>query len=264
MSRPKGYCPDRPGQVMGEARRLLVRAGKLAAPPASFSLADLIVERLDQGRASSCVSQALAQSVRLRWSYVLREAGLMGTPPLISRMQNYWALRCLGGRQYMDAGGYPSDGVRALNEGYAVEADCPYSDDPLLQLQPMAPAVYRLSEDRRAAVEQHCVSDEPGPRAEEMKQLLWAGFFPCLGLLCDQAFEDLRVGTWDFVGPSLGGHYVVAVGWTPEGVQICNSWADWGENGCGIVGWDTIGQPELVTDVRAISITKMPDLEVAT
>jgi len=218
-----------------------------------------VLTRLDQGRASSCVSHALLQSVRLRWSWMLKQRGAEGEePPAISRRQHYWALRALRGMQGMDVGGYPSDGIRALNEGYALESDCGYSDDLQTMLTPPEPNVYRLSEDQRAYVEQYHVSDVPDERESEMKRLLWDGYFPCLGLLCDRGFEELGRQTWEFTGPSTGAHYVVMIGWTPEGALILNSWSNWGEAQTGVVGWKTIRQPELVTDVRAISIAKMP------
>ena len=70
-------------------------------------------------------------------------------------------------------------------------------------------------------------------RARRRGMALAAGMPVTMGINVSRAFED---GEWDVYdgdsGPSLGGHCIMACGFSPKGIMCLNSWGPtWGRNG---------------------------------
>jgi C1A family cysteine protease len=240
-----GYRRDLPDPRDRKAEALL------GAPRAveSVSLRGHVGEVLDQGPLGSCVANAIAKGLQVLWS-----VGGESPAPLVSRLGLYYQSRAYHGAQKDDGGTYPRLAFRALREyGFGLEGYWPY--DPALYATPPAPALYQHSFDQSQIVQYHRCSDDPTERPGQIVAALASLKPVCLGIQVDRGFMDDPGGFWRYSGPSLGGHYVCAVGANAEGVLIVNSWGTgWGEGGYTTIAWDTVCDAGVVTDPYVLHV----------
>jgi len=190
----------------------------------------------DQGSQSSCVAWAVAyalksyqEGIEHHWTL---DADHTFSPAFIYN-QIHHSTDCKGGTSLVDAlNMLRRDGVPPLSSFPYVKDSC--SAQPSAAVKQMARS-FSIADWRRVNVQ-----DET-----EIKNNLSAGFPVMLAIEVDDAFMNLKGDAVynKFVGPSRGGHAIVAVGYDDQrqAVKLLNSWGTgWGDDGFGWVSYPTI------------------------
>jgi len=191
-----------------------------------------------QGAQSSCVGWAVsalkAFQERVERSWPLNTPQHQFSPAFIYN-QIRTSTDCKGGSSFLSA----LNLVR--RDGAATLADFPYDPNtceaaatPLIKQNA---AYFRIADWRRVNVQ-----DET-----EVKNQITANFPVLVAAQVDRAFMSLA-GTsvyTQFIGPSLGGHAMVVVGFddTKSAFKVMNSWGtNWASGGFGWIGYTAFGQ----------------------
>lgn len=207
----------------------------------------------DQGGSSSCPAQAVSQGVRVR----LVKQGEMD-PPWPSRRYVYELARATHGEEDKDEGTYISAIVRVIGDtGYPTEKHVPWDEHKVLDRMPVS-AFYHAY-DQRVSVKDYAILEYGSRRIDAVKRALASGHPVVIGTEVDDAF--LYTGLdWmpvEILGPSIGGHAMLLVGYEAAGAHVVNSWGRaWGRNGTCLLGWQTI--TNRVRDFRAIEAVRVP------
>jgi C1A family cysteine protease len=204
---------------------------------------------VDQGELGSCTANAIASGLK---EYLLIH-GQEGWTPL-SRLFLYWHERKLEKHVEEDSGAYIRDGMKVLQKiGVCPESDYPYvishfRDAPTPTAENDA-AQYRIGEYSRI-LDLHA-----------LKASLAEGLPVVIGVLIYESFHSPEVAQTGkvhypdkFKERILGGHAMLAVGYTDEGssgsVIVRNSWGtDWGDDGYCYLPYKMFQDPDCVMDM---------------
>lgn len=216
----------------------------------------------DQGQLGSCTANAIAGAIQY-----LCNKGHYKWPFTPSRLFIYYNERAMEGTVWQDAGAYIRDGIKTVNSQGVCPEDSKaawnwaYSDDTFrFRMKPSA-ACYK------DAVMHKAISYEAVPQSEVgLKTVLAAGLPIVLGIAVYDSFESAdATRTGDIPMPNaktesvLGGHAVLIVGYDEAKRKFIfrNSWADtWGNKGYGTFPYDYLTNPDLCSDIWAISVVK--------
>jgi C1A family cysteine protease len=192
----------------------------------------------DQGELGSCTANAIAAG----FAFQLFDQELPVINP--SRLFIYYNERAVEGSISTDAGAVIADGVKAVNTlGVPDESLWPY-DITKFAVKP-SDAAYALA---LRSVASEIVPIAPG--LINVIRALAAGYPVIFGFTVFESFESKAVavgGDLPMPGPTeavLGGHAVVAVGYTDDGYFLVrNSWGDkWGIAGHFRMPFDFLAQ----------------------
>lgn len=229
--RSLGYKPDPPKLA---AQRQDLQAGDilgLSTPPLSASNRQYVEDVLDQGSLSSCVAHSILQNVRMSH----KSKGIK-QPRLGSRLFGYYLSRASHGDQTKDDGTHLRSFCEQLVRfGFCPETDWPY--DPANVNKMPASAAFRaaLDQAKPAPTTYRRISSVGSARIDDVKRAIAAGFGVSFGTQVSEAFVR---GSLDPVvlppmtEPIVGGHALLAVGYSTNQFDILNSWGTgWGDAG---------------------------------
>ena len=210
----------------------------LGQVPAAVDLAAQFPEPGDQGPQASCVGWAVAalksyqEGVERRWN--MSHPTHRFSPAYIYN-QIKRSDDCQGGTMYVDALNLVRrDGAATLDLSPYDAARCSAKpSDAVVQ----ASRPFAIADWRRV----NALDDL------EIKTQIASGFPVLIGMDVDDAFERLRGDrTYErFVGPSLGGHAMVVVGYNDQkaAFKVINSWGkNWGTSGFGWISYRAFAQ----------------------
>jgi hypothetical protein len=247
-----GYKPDTPDP---RDRPASLRYDHITPAP-RVNLSRLVLDVLDQGGTSTCMTHAVAQAIRVR-----QAAFGDPHPPLTNLLVPYWDARA---DRRVDDGLQPRVLFQTYRtKGYCLEGLWRFRED--LVFTPPPPITRSQSYDQIGLLEYTRCADSGGAaRKLQMQQALTAEHPLVLALTVDLPFLRYTRGVWDFGGQAEGRHGVCAVGYDEHGVRIVNSygaWGDWderGRKGFATIGWRTIEDPVLCTDVYSLDLAPRP------
>ncbi len=216
--RKLGWVPDRP-----DGRDHSIAKLGLSLPPASASLADKVIEVLDQGDSSSCVAHAFAQALRI--ADIVKG---IKVPELSSREFLYYNARAYGGPPIIDEG----TELRLCAQGLTKFGRPPESAWPFIM---------SYINERPSWEAYREAYDYKGPDAylrvtgnDETKQAIAASKPVCGGVWLGQSVFEYTGGIYDPDPnePIVGGHALCIVGYDTDSFTIVNSWSPtYGEKG---------------------------------
>jgi C1A family cysteine protease len=253
IGRKYGWKPDLPHAKRESAR---FNGAGVALPP-SVDLRSGFPAVYDQGQCGSCTANALAGVMEFD---LIRQALPTFTP---SRLFIYWNERYLEGSTASDSGATISDGVKAINTwGAPPEKDWLYLPADQLTIRP--PKKVYADATKTKALTYASINQN----IAEMKACLAIGFPFVFGFSVFESFESDAVAKSGIVPmpqppgeQSIGGHAVVAVGYTDSGVVngvtvappqtfiVRNSWgAAWGVQGYAFFPYAYLTSDTLASD----------------
>ena len=247
-----GYSPD-----LGDVRdhyavdRKKVFRLKSGALPSSVDLRPLMPPVYDQGQLGSCTGNAIAGAIE----YDRAKQKLTKLMP--SRLFIYYNERVIEGTISEDAGAQIRDGIKSVNQvGACSEISWPYQINQFA-VKPK-PSCY-TSAKRHQAVSYARVDQT----TDAVKRILASGFPIVFGFTVYDYFEsDQMAKNGVLKMPAkgegvVGGHAVLAVGYTPTHVLVRNSWAaDWGINGYFLMPFEYLLNPDLSDDLWVATLVK--------
>jgi hypothetical protein len=223
---------------------------------------------LDQGNTGSCVAQALANAIRImlgsqavnqarRKQEARFVAGQLIRYSLPARRWIYRLARETHDDHNEDDGTWISSAIHVLKTlGWPDEKHVPW-DERLINA-PMDATARRHAIDQKEVVKEYAITSWGDDRIAQIRHAISLGYPIVFGAYVDQEF--LSCTTWkslELKGDNLGGHAMVIIGYSPEGVHILNSWGpDWGLGGIGLLSWDAVGKR--IRDLRVITLAKGP------
>jgi C1A family cysteine protease len=214
-----GYIPDT------EDKRDL-HFGALRLPGAvftSFSLKEHVVEVLNQENTSSCVAHSWAQALRICDSL----AGIKD-PPLPSREFLYFNARAFDGEPIEDQGTQLRSCAKGLIK-FGRPPESSWAFDPRYINERPPWSAYRDAYDFKGPAGYYRVTG-----LDQMKAALASGKPVVGGASVGNSIFAYTGGIYspDPTEPSIGGHALVFVGFTPDYFEICGSWGPgYGEHG---------------------------------
>lgn len=237
--RKTGYRPPQKEDADWQISRLFGAAGIRADAeelPEFHTLEEYIPDVLDQGALGSCVFNGITQQYR-----ILQKARYpMLEPALGSRLFAYRNCRFLDDPLTIssDVGADPKTAVKAINKwGLPAEEHWPYDVSKFAQCPPMD--AYRYAFDNRLPLKYYWInSDEYA--IDNVKTAICHGYPVGIGTGIDSSY-----GTWKPTEPPLkppanptGLHYMVLVGYLPDGVLCLGSWGtDIADEGIWLFDW---------------------------
>ena len=200
----------------------------------------------DQGQLGSCTANAVAGALQIHWK----------VDWVPSRLFIYYFERKVEHNLgHGDTGAYGRDGFKiARKHGVPPEKAWPYDISHFEDKPPRATILLAHSttlEERFKKV--------PLDRAT-MRSILARGLTIAFGFSVYESFESAQVARTGVVPMPdtsreklLGGHEVLAVGYTPDAVIVRNSWGEgWGDGGYGYFPWALVAG-RLADDHRTIA-----------
>jgi len=215
-----GYIPDKPD----DRDKHIASLGLSLAVPDSSSLRDQVVEVLYQGNTSSCVAHAWAQALRI----ADRVAGV-SMPPLASREFLYFNARSFDGPPPLaDEGTQLRSCAQGIVKfGRPPESAWPFVESYVNERPPWE--AYREAFDYKGPAGYYRVST-----IDELKQAIAAGKPVVGGASVGQSIMEYTGGIYDPdpAEPSIGGHALCFVSYSPTDIGIVGSWGPgYGESG---------------------------------
>jgi len=199
---------------------------------------------LNQGQIGSCVVHAIGKQAQVSWNI----EGWINAP-LPNLLALFWQSRKAHGAENSTAGTYPRFAYKSLQQyGFCKEDVYPY--DTSLALKPVPPRVYQASYDQSRQIRYYRIGEDPETRRGMIVEALSQLRPVALAIQVDAAFADFsRTDPWTYSGKSLGGHYVLGMGHSEDGILILNSWGSaWGNAGYRVIRWETILDSKVTTD----------------
>jgi C1A family cysteine protease len=221
-----------------------------SAFPKSHDLSEHVPLILDQGNLGSCVANSLCYAKMIR-------DHMSGRPDApMSRLFAWWHSRNQHGDAANNTGTYIRTCIKVLNVlGRPPETAWPY-DEGKAYTKPSVGAIKSAYDSRQMSYRR--ISGEYGERQEQVKQSISSGMPVVFGTLVSQEFTSYRGGGHVWQAPTthiVGGHAMCAVGYTPDGVKVVNSWGTWwGDNGYAFISWDAIDNPGVTDDLWSIEL----------
>lgn len=204
----------------------------------------------DQGQLGSCTANALAGALEFE-RMKQRESETTS-----SRLFIYYQERVIEGTVASDAGAALRDGIKAINKvGAPPESVWPYVVTKFSR-KPSAAAYKQAPLDKALAY----ASVSRDATLEDLRVILTGGNPVVFGFTVYSDFESDAVAASGVVpmpskGDSvLGGHAVVAVGYTPEHIICRNSWGSaWGDKGYFYMPYQYLANSKLASDFWTVS-----------
>lgn len=245
-----GWLPDREPHLDRHIGHLL---GAAAPPPPAFDIRDVmtLAPAYNQVR-NDCTANGTARMLQVLHTGI----GKQHEPgPMFSRNFLYFEGGVPDGIQLNDDGRYPSSVIDAASTlGCPAEDSWPYDDR--WNKRPRAEQ-FRDAYDFRLG--KYRITPGAGFRDGVMRAIA-TGLPVGLGAGVSQRWEDQN-GVTPFVGlpedRDIGGHYVVGIGYTPDGLYIINSWdVSWAANGYGYLSWEWCAAK--ITDALVLTLEAQP------
>lgn len=190
------------------------------------SLRPHVLSVLDQGPTNSCVAQSVAQALRI-------QSSVNGSPEALrSRSAIYWNSRAYHGATRRDRGTHIRHAIKALQKfGAPSEGVWPFVPNQVNKRPP--PAAYQNGFDARGVRGYYRIFDAGEAKLLAVKAALAAGRPVVAGWMIDRAFmdDDGPSIITPPVGPIVGGHAMVIIGYTGDFFEIVNSWGGWRDGG---------------------------------
>jgi len=205
-----------------------------APAPTTSDLRPIFGPAVDQLALSSCVANAIADSVR---AVQVRLGADPGRAQLLSRLALYWLARAETGEQDVDQGSFIHLAFQALNTfGFAPESAWPYTDagekwkqkPPLFALE----SAFDQRDDKRPEVDYRRILSSGGGLVDDVKRALGGGMPVVFGVEVTEAFVNADLGPTGIAqapGPGdaiAGGHCMLLGGHTPDYAWARTSWGD--------------------------------------
>lgn len=200
----------------------------------------------DQGHLGSCTANALAGA------YQFDEYKQHTSSQFIpSRLFIYYNERDLEHHISTDSGASLRDGMKTIQKiGVCHEQLWPYDISKFTE-KPTEPCYDEAKEHQ--AISYHRLDNTS---LEELKHCLSEGFPFVLGIAIYSSFKSKEAQRTGYINmplstdQKLGGHAVMAVGYTPTHFIVRNSWGtDWGAKGYFFLPYDYVTSQELTEDV---------------
>jgi C1A family cysteine protease len=221
---------------------------KLTAPkkmPTNFSLKNNLPPILDQGNLGSCVSNALANT--LKYLYIRNKKLTKNW----SRLFNYYNTRALENSVNEDDGCQIRNAIKVCNKnGTCFETTWPYTISKFAN----KPTTISYNEARTHIITSY---RRVSQTRNDIKTCLLASNPILIGFYCGtNIFSTFTTKTGNITYPSndeqiIGGHCVLLVGYDDEKqiYEFMNSWGTkWGNKGYGTIPYLYIENPNLAAD----------------
>ena len=241
--RKLGWIPDRPDQ-----RDRYAALSADVPLPHSVDLRPLLPPAYDQGDLGSCTAQAIAAAVQ----YTQKKQGFPVWMP--SRLFVYYNERVMEDCVSEDSGAMIRDGIKSLNrDGVCYESLWPYVPSKFAERP--TDACYEVAKNHPSVKYQRIRQ-----YARFIKGALAQGDPIVFGATLYQSFdtpEVARTGVVPYPEQTevpMGGHCMLACGYTGEHVLVRNSWGeDWGEEGYCWMPMDYLCSQNLADDFWSLS-----------
>lgn len=224
FQRATGWKPDAPD---AEDFRFGFASGTTV--PWSLELDHLLPPVMDQGMDESCVEQAIMAAI---WGAHVRQGE--ARPELASRKALWWPVRKAYGLENSNVGSSLREGFVQLNRrGFQRERFWPHERH--FTSKP-SPAAMRLAADQRNRDEGRVVYRRlAAPYGPAFRVAIASGFPVVFGVRIGADFAANRIDPLVALPPPLvdvGGHAMVAYGYSGEAYRIRNSWGpSFGDDG---------------------------------
>lgn len=228
MTQGLGCYPD-PPKLAHEKPDWLLDASTLKVAPPSFSLRELVLDVLNQGRLGSCAANATLQAIRMR--HVAQD---VPDPMLGSRLMLYYLCRAAGHTTNFDSGTYLRLCFEMLNKfGFCPEEIWPYDDtdtgspfDPFRRM-PRTQAFHDAF-DLHAPTVYRRVITSGNALLGDLKRAIASGYPVPFGCDVSDAFTRGNFNPKSPLPPpttSAGGHAMCFVGYNGDVFEVLNSWS---------------------------------------
>jgi C1A family cysteine protease len=223
--------------------------GKHIMLPASVDLRSSCPPVYDQGDLGACTGNAIAGIIEIDRIH----QKLDDWAP--SRLFIYYGEREVEGTISQDSGAQIRDGIKVVaKNGAPKESTWPY-DIVKFATKP-SDAAYAEGKEHEALIYSRVAQSQAS-----IKTALAAGYPIVFGFTVYESFESDEVAKTGVAPmphkhePSLGGHAVAMVGYTPDVVIVRNSWGpDWGQGGYFTMPWAYVTNPHLADDFWVIKL----------
>lgn len=200
----------------------------------------------DQGELGSCTANAIAGA------YQFDEYKQNTSSQFIpSRLFIYYNERDMEGNIDTDTGASLRDGMKSIQKlGVCKEQLWPYNIETFTKKP--TNTCYEEAKNHKA-ISYHRLDNT---QLNQLKHCLSEGFPFVLGIKIYSSFQSREASRTGYINMPLstdtllGGHAVMAVGYTPTHFIVRNSWGtDWGSDGYFFLPHDYVTDPELTEDV---------------
>lgn len=212
--------------------------------PPYINLADQMLPVFDQGQLGSCTANAIAAAV----GYQLKKETSLSF--MASRLFIYYNERVIDGTVNQDAGANPRSGIKTINiQGIAPESLWPY-DISKFKTKPSTKAY------QAATFHKSVLYVSPKQDVDVLKTSLARGVPVLFGFDVKSSFESKKVeetGLYTPIesSPTIGGHYVLIVGYDDKkgNFIVRNSWGpDWGMAGYFQMPYESVVDARMCSD----------------
>jgi C1A family cysteine protease len=245
-----GYVAPKTTQAVKAAD---VSTASDSTPPSSFDLRKWAVAPGDQGNHNSCVGWTVGRDLA-GWLANFRGKSVTEFAPMYVYSQVN-----LGKDQGIDNGAYPVDAIKlVISQGIDTAKDYWQGYDDW-QDQPTQAEKNNAAQYKSQLLSKYSVifSNAQGHGGSDLKDALKSAIYNynpvIIGMTARKSLKAVNSNTGvydDTTGEILGGHAVLAVGYTPDGLIIENHWGqNWGTNGYALLSWRVIEQDVLEADV---------------
>lgn len=246
MKRKYSWIPDLPDH------RDLVLPLKVMHLPDKIDLSPSMPPCYDQGQLGSCTGNGTAAAIEFDQ---IKQQLTRFTP---SRLFIYYWERSIEGTIKQDSGAQIRDAIKAISKyGAPPESQWPYSDDAKTFKKKPSTAVCKIAKDHLAVKYQRV-------QQNGIKEALASGYPVIIGFTVYDSFESdavAKTGRVPMPSPTenvLGGHCVLAMGYTADGYVLCrNSWGTtWGMQGYFLIPYQYLSNPDLASDFWVVEQIK--------
>jgi len=212
----------------------ILRAAAPMFSPEQIRLDGLIPNILDQGSLGACTANAVAQSLRA----AMRHSGHM-TSMIASRLFLYYFARAMTQATQVDSGTSIRsvfDVVRKL--GFCPEIAWVYNDGPDKFRSLPSGAATRSAYDQLGGFGYFRIDSTGARRVFDVRTAIAAHYTVVFGAQVSNKFAEFKPDSPPLNPPGagetiLGGHALLAAGYTPNFIWVANSWG----SEYGIAGW---------------------------
>ena len=248
ISKPLGYVKD--SFDHRDYKYVPEQTFSLSLAPNKFIITGL-PPILDQGYLGSCVSNALANSLRYIYNKLKRNNNSW------SRLFNYYYSRVLEGTVNIDNGCQIRNAFKVCNKtGSCYEAKWPYT----ITKFKIQPSVQAVNEAKKNIITKYNRVDQT---RNAIKSCLLSSNTLVVGFSCyTNLFSQYTTSTGNITYPLareryLGGHAVLLVGFddTAQTYNFMNSWGNkWGNKGFGTIPYRYLEDPNLAGDFWTLTL----------